>query len=227
MKEQIKCKDCRFSVKNVYEKPREYNLICMATPFTHGKRNEDWCFMGKEKEEVQEEPAKPEPAKPEPEIIIEPGHAYEFNNGALIYVVEIVDSSPDELHGDYLHRDNKFLSYLDDMKSMFPGRSSRFIKREISLDEWFERTRDHNPGWQVGGYYKSQRRTAYVHIVGEEFGKNFPAHSFNSLMKNSVSWSNNEFKIYKFLPITKAQWDARLAEEKPNEGTKENNRNIV
>lgn len=143
-------------------------------------------------------------------LVIEAGNAYEYLNGALVYVVSTETIKNEKyICGDcFDYNSNLFETYMENSDL----RCTDKIIKNIPLSEWFERTSKHNPGFQSGGYYKDIFN-CFVHIVSDSFNGNFPSKTItNEIIGYCPGWNDSEFYERKFLPITKAQWDARLEE---------------
>jgi len=130
--------------------------------------------------------------RPKPTLVIEPGRAYEYGDEAIIYVVE-VSPKTNWIYGDCM--DNDFTGgKLFESYSLHYGYNNENITKEIPLNEWFERTREHNPGWQMDGYYRSQQNT-YVHIIGVGFDAKprCASESIFSYGRMYLSWTVSAF----------------------------------
>lgn len=206
---------CYKSVDNIYFKPDKIidELAIGEGLFEDKHSNEKRIdinyrqFWQEITEEEYEEAVAPHRPKP---FSVEPGHAYQSDIGKSIYVVEVVGETA---YGDvFIDEDIQRDRYFPFVGKAKPKIDKYHLFSEIQLSEWFERTLEYNPGWQVGGYYKSKKGT-FAHIIHEKHGEKYPAISISSSGNLLVPcWFNEEFFEFEFLPITKAQWDARLAE---------------
>lgn len=204
---------CYKSVDNIYFKPNKIiDELAIGEGLFEDKHSTEkrvdinyrqfWQEISEEEYEDAVAPHRPKP------LVVEAGHAYEFYNGNIMYVVELnEDGNP---IGDFLNNDDKRYQSYYNYKQV--SRIKKQIVKEISLSEWFERTREHNPGWQVGGYYRSESGI-YVHVLHKKFGCSFPTLTIHvDIEYCPCKWTNAEFKGYKFLPISQREWDERLAE---------------